>query len=1768
MFERYLADALATHCGHFIDDFDADKVKVSVWNGEVVLKDLRLKRNALQHLLKPKGKSLSSSSSSSDSGDRSKMEEEDDVDSRLPFQIVHGEIGTFELRIPWGLFQSSQQNKEESQSKWSSIWAKNKAEKAVTKEKKEGRCSIHLSDIDILIVPGKPPQEELSKSQQQTKTSDENSNNSSNKEVDADNQKLNIQNERIEKENQVQNLLDALLLKDKINLISTGNGSKEEKKSGWIENLLKNVFSSLSITIQNVHVRYEDPGDRIGFDVDHHSAKGATTTVQHRPPFALGITLAEFCVMDTDQGPLADSEYFTIQNMDGPQDQTLISRNDSTQEYALDHKLISTEDLAIYWDSHAAPFLIHSYILKRRRRRKRSLRKLRTDSQEGLLSFDNSSFEDFNNSPNATRNNKIQLEQSQSFDFQNGSREDILRYRSMMKDAFHSAGHGHDNINRKSHTSVEHSYIIYPISPSLHVSSSNANGDDSTGHLGTTLLPPTRAVLSLPPIQVNVTRDILEDVAYIRRSVAVWKEEKNNILSRNICAKLSRARPASSPLQNPRAWWKYAVKAIHILSNRKTEKHSNGEKSGPTMIKLLEVRKEYLRLYRMLLFSRLQEKERKLVNDKLTLLEDILESHQIAAFRLFLVRRYFTQRNEEHVVQSYEDDSEMTPNLHGRLSLRFSNNDERRVEAQHIHCSNEKDLSDKYRAFVIRELIGVLEKASNSDSGKRNDFFLQKVDFASASKFELSIICPQMTLQIDDVIVRNKYGKSHFSRKENFDHQKKPIIRISSASVHKFCLRHNALWDINCTLASLEILNLMENTIEHSESHPLSRCHPRLLTRKKRGLSDREEEKSIIINGVTHFHSATVLVKKIMKSPSGSEASSDPITSVKIKLSPMEVISSSDTIQALSQIISRAKTAELASDYQRLSYVISNWKTEQKRRLLEVLAKKEKTLILNIDVSAPVLLVEDDTSKGVLVLDLGRLTFVNSDELCDDYDDAWNLSMKDIQVFSSTKDELIGMDRLGYNPEACHLVEPFSLEFVLRTNIGTKAWDDETGSLMNTSKAFIEATLPRLVFNMKSSAVRLVHRIMKFREIKNQQTLPNSKDLDKVETKNIHSNTNIHTETENVPETKKNAVQFIFSAPFIVLRLANDIDGRDSVSNHHNRKGSTDTGITPIVELNIQGIGGEFSYTSIQGCKSNVHFSSSIKTMYAKDLYQQAGHNFSMLLSSENPDYIEGDVYQSPLSSWSTNAGLSHEVHSFDDPLQSDLFCIEYECHQNEKTTDFEVRHLSIKCHELYSEWNPETIAAIQKAMRLSSEEKFFFNQLEKNDEMKRNDQSPSRLSKTRSISFDDSMLTFFDAVEDVYESQSSSASDYFLSEISSCDDEYEHASNSYQSHSMSSIHSSLAVSPLILNTIVATSLEEKSGSTMNCSIKNDSSNETQASMIKVTFQLSKLRINFNKESRYRRLITAEMSRTRVEYKSKPSGGSKTNASIGNLTFMDPVCKHGSSLYREILGLNTDSRQKASLLEITHESFPRAPNIHSKISDDDFSSHEFSNWRKNLKSVEIDSESRYIYGCDTAISLQFSPMRFVVLEQLWLEISDYFFEGIMGYEVWGKDRPDIKDTNDNNQTSRESEKELNLHLSDDKSDIAGSDGGDISFLKFIIVMDSPTILLPVQYRSPQHLRFDFAKVQMKNYFKGQVESSPNDGIYLQWYNNCDVNFSGLKLSTWCGRQLNRNEDPKLSDKKIDDSRLGISVAVKWPKGATARNVLPKWDVVCQFDAVR
>jgi hypothetical protein len=177
---------------------------------------------------------------------------------------------------------------------------------------------------------------------------------------------------------------------------------------------------------------------------------------------------------------------------------------------------------------------------------------------------------------------------------------------------------------------------------------------------------------------------------------------------------------------------------------------------------------------------------------------------------------------------------------------------------------------------------------------------------------------------------------------------------------------------------------------------------------------------------------------------------------------------------------------------------------------------------------------------------------------------------------------------------------------------------------------------------------------------------------------------------------------------------------------------------------------------------------------------------------------------------------------------------------------------------------------------------------------------------------------------------------------------------------------------------------------------------ERKRMSFEVQFDLSKLRVHFNKESRHRRLFVVEMDRTSVCRRVELSGRSVTRATIGNLTFSDADYVDDKTLYREILGLKTDSRTRddertSSLLEMELFVNPRTrcyidQDIPVKPDHD-------------YKGVSVDLVNKRIRGYDSFVKARFSPMRFVYLQQVWFEIIDYFFEGIVGYEVWGNQRP-------------------------------------------------------------------------------------------------------------------------------------------------------------------
>jgi hypothetical protein len=193
-------------------------------------------------------------------------------------------------------------------------------------------------------------------------------------------------------------------------------------------------------------------------------------------------------------------------------------------------------------------------------------------------------------------------------------------------------------------------------------------------------------------------------------------------------------------------------------------------------------------------------------------------------------------------------------------------------------------------------------------------------------------------------------------------------------------------------------------------------------------------------------------------------------------------------------------------------------------------------------------------------------------------------------------------------------------------------------------------------------------------------------------------------------------------------------------------------------------------------------------------------------------------------------------------------------------------------------------------------------------------------------------------------------------------------------------------------------------------------------------------------------------------------------------------------------------------------------------------------------------------------------MRFVYLQQLWFEIIDYVFEGILGDEVWGRDRPDF------NKKREEQEHDVIERIKslfcpeNDETLLPWADAFDIRFLRFNIFFDSPVIILPVEYKSPQHMRFDLSSIEATNWFSADIENlmSKNAFVahkYAQWFNNCMLNFEHLQLKSWCGTALN-------IDEYNYPNSIPVQVLLKWPIGPTSFLRTPKWNIRCAIEKLR
>jgi len=1499
MLERYLLSALASKFGHVFEDFDENTTaELSAWRGVLVLRNLHLRKDALKHL----GGGGDDDDDTVDNDEDYVSEDEEDVDDLMArfcaangdgdsdddesfqscasqiedicdetnqydteimkdsddqhryksskakstnnnngpaIEIAHGSIGSLEIHIPWRLLRASQMEN-------------GKLTTDISSGENDGtRCSAVLSDVRILLAPSNHTRARA-RGERDDDDDDDAGPNHNNRDTQKNSPSLSanerreqkIERLRRERELAVQSLLEKELFKlvsgnspTETGRTNTSNNNAETKGSRlakWAKGFVARALASLKVTVQNIHIRYEDEGYG-WFEDTTVSDSGNRIPMQqqrrrYRPAFAVGMRLDKFSIRNAEAGeepPIIDGV-----NVD-----TSTTSEKMSATLRLHHKLANVERLSIYWDSSHQDLFV-GYV-----------------------------------APLSGSSHPFEIE------------DDRLYYEKRFDELDILSTEGAEN-----NSLLQHNYLIQPMSPSIHVVMTGpSEGLSTTSTVG----PSIQATLSLPSCSVCFDRNTLEDVAYIRKchydSKQAISSIKDRLIEERITHQLSILRPPPEirPKGNARLWWMYAIGSVKVLrSNQNYLNHQNTSrerkfrrKGWLGLARLLRLRKEYMALYVSLWNSPQDDMaKRREIHDKLVALEDLLNKEEIVSFRMTVFSK-LSESTSTPVTESTSS-SAMQRNADAPVTESLS------LDIDETELGKLSVLSVEYREIKLNHIVSELD----TEQDERSDLVSEEVmdhDQINSAFLTLSIACQNFNVQANDAM-------SNGGVPGYMELRRVPIARSNCSFSLVFNSFRNRSWIVSCSLDSLAVTDLISSRIDGG-------CKEQILI----GMKQLDENYP---DQLSDNRTASVVIRNIRKSSSQLHATAY----VDVQVSPLEVVYSTNAFEALSRLFAAVKTNEFSKDYERISQALSRWRAAQRKRLMAVLSRRKKFNV-SIDIAAPVLMIPEDlqnTDCPTLVIDLGRLTIRSdsSETLPQGFDDKWLLQLSDIRAMC-TQQKAASCGTMISHKHA--LIEPFSLNFSAMTHIAA-------ASSAEKSMIDIQALLPRLSFNLTTSAVRLVSRLQirwKDAKLRNAQVMQRRQTIEDILSSNgggsprrqiFHMNmlrkatsepTAAPLEATVAPEQE---VKFSFSAPIVVLCIGND------VGFEHLPKKST-ASLIPLIDLSIRGIGGEFvSITTHTGVSSN--FTSRLRSIHVKD-----ESCFCHVMSSVEPSL------------------LSMINDDYDCHDSADLVVVEMSKQLNGDSD------VVIRFHELYVEWNPETFAKVQKSMRLPPSELMALTESTAAP-------APSDLNTDEDILQQASQdAEFFDAVDN---------------------------------------DSVGRLEPV---------------STTKKPLPN----------FTVSFSLTKLRMNFNKDSQERCLFVAEMNQTHVFYCRKPLGGSRTTATMADARMKDP----GKTLYDQIIGLQSSSSK--SIMQMSFESFPRD-------AIDNF-----------------DGERNY----DNMMKLDFSEMKFVYLHQLWLEIFDYFFEGMLGAAVWGSKPKPSPNFFDPLQMTRAFKR-----------------------TRLAIKMDQPLLLLPVSYR--------------------------------------------------------------------------------------------------------
>ena len=193
-------------------------------------------------------------------------------------------------------------------------------------------------------------------------------------------------------------------------------------------------------------------------------------------------------------------------------------------------------------------------------------------------------------------------------------------------------------------------------------------------------------------------------------------------------------------------------------------------------------------------------------------------------------------------------------------------------------------------------------------------------------------------------------------------------------------------------------------------------------------------------------------------------------------------------------------------------------------------------------------------------------------------------------------------------------------------------------------------------------------------------------------------------------------------------------------------------------------------------------------------------------------------------------------------------------------------------------------------------------------------------------------------------------------------------------------------------------------------------------------------------------------------------------------------------------------------------------------------------------------------GHDTEMTLNFSPVKVVYQQQLWLEVIDYFFVGILGNEVWGGFYA---------EEEAEAFLEKTIKLISDPTYPMQPYADGVRFLKFSIDIQNPTLVLPTHYRSLYYLSLEISSLSIANHFTNAEEDDVLSPLepkprLMQYYNNCAAISPAIDIHA-C------SPSGKI---RLTSESVSLNVAIKWPLGDVVGRVVPRWKINCVIDNLR